>query len=96
MFFHLYCREQSVERDVEDWDDPYQEYNHTTPDPPYKETPLPVHQLTLPFEKIIFVDDEWGLTECLSKISKPGTTLGFDAEWRPTMCRVESNEKHYP
>jgi len=32
--------------------------------------PLQVHQLALPLQNIIFVDDDWGLTECLARITK--------------------------
>lgn len=56
----------------EDWDngdDEYQEVPQS--DGVYEDgTTIPVHHLPLPYEKIIFVDDEWGLTECLSKLNK--------------------------
>ncbi|XP_048579559.1 exonuclease mut-7 homolog isoform X2 [Nematostella vectensis] len=89
------CEAANSQSSSTDWDDPL---DHSPE--PLKSTafvdmsPTPkAHSLALPPERVFLVDDECSLQDCLAVLSKGGPTIGFDAEWRPTMCRAESDDK---
>ncbi|KAL4219645.1 hypothetical protein ACF0H5_022217 [Mactra antiquata] len=44
------------------------------------------YQLKLPQECIIMVDTIEGYQQCMKCVTKPGTIVGIDSEWRPSFC----------
>ncbi|XP_028395062.1 exonuclease mut-7 homolog [Dendronephthya gigantea] len=44
--------------------------------------------LDISMDDIYFVDDIESLRSCQRAVSKPGVTIGFDAEWKPQMCQA--------
>ncbi|CAH1786913.1 unnamed protein product [Owenia fusiformis] len=43
------------------------------------------HSLSIPLGNIIFVNTEQLYTDCLRHVTKDGSVVGIDAEWRPTI-----------
>jgi len=44
------------------------------------------HQLALPLESVTVVDSVKLLDRCMVHLTKPGTIVGIDSEWRPAFC----------
>ena len=41
------------------------------------------YQLSVPLEHVIIVDSRDGFQQCLTSITRPGSIIGIDSEWKP-------------
>lgn len=44
------------------------------------------HQLALPLDAVTVVDTLEGFEQCMECLTRPGTVVGVDSEWRPVFC----------
>ncbi|KAL9988623.1 hypothetical protein ACROYT_G003089 [Oculina patagonica] len=51
------------------------------------------YRLPLPLDRIFLVDNAQSLRKCMRVLCVPGNVVGFDTEWRPTMCRAGTDER---
>lgn len=85
------------EEDSEDWEAEMQGELHprifTSEWAENSKTPWHVYRFPLPLERIFLIDNARSLRECMRVLCAPGAVVGFDTEWRPTMCRAGTDER---
>lgn len=88
---------QAASEDSEDWEAEIEGkaerrvYNDTSST--FKSTPTNCYRLPLSADRIFVVDNSQSLRECTQVLCKPGNVVGFDTEWRPTMCRAGTDDR---
>jgi len=88
---------QSTQEEAEDWEAEMQGKSEPRAfnDESFalSSTPAKFYRLPLPLDRIFLIDNARSLRDCTRVLSVPGTVVGFDTEWRPTMCRAGTDER---
>lgn len=88
---------QTLEEDSEDWESEMQGKSNpkifTADCSTDLSVPAHVYCFPLPLERIFLIDNAKSLNQCMRVLCVPGAVVGFDTEWRPTMCRAGTEER---